>query len=857
MEANEKAKALRLASTIGCSGAHKLESGEWVPCSSPEEFAASKSAIEPRSSLEEIETNHRKRTIKGRKKRKRQWENLGERGIQSIDTIDAGLVSGSSMSKDIQSRTIGQKTASLFVSSDLKRVFPLAFELSSKKLGKTIRRARIAITGTFDPNALDGDDDGLVQDGTAFERPNMPNIPKVNKPTQTVSQSPVADARRTQRRARQMSNMGSEPKKFTRSEQALWDTISSRKSKVEKRAEFRDWAKNNSGYYQELSPTERYVLSESLRNDGKRGFASSSGPVGSGGRAAGQTILSKVKPEHRNKPKRRLFFVGGTTGAGKSKLINDNKIGIPNDTEAAHIDPDEIKKVLVGYNNGKGASAVHGSSRESTDRIMGDASQAGMDMVVQGTGKRTEHLERARRNGYETVGHFVWIPNNVADKRIAQRNAYNEINGGPVLPTYFGSIIADELRMIVPRQITKGLYDEFYLWDNRGDTPKLIAFRKKDGSFQINDRESFDDFMSPAGSKYVEKYWKDNSGGQRSGLASRRANPTQYPLTHSLADIIDERQMPVPEDEEGPFIYKPGVPVAVQHVTDRKAAEKIMKKGYDLERAGGNMGSMFGHGIYLNQEGDEDGLLWAESMMDPVAMAATYTPQNPFVADDIDLDELSNLTLEEFATRYASMSWKDMHDDMIKEIDKRAKTFFNLIRDDEDARGKIRSIAGIDTDNYSRDLAGAIKFSDDLAAAYLSIYNKYMDIYNSNGRSAMKYDALSPDQQRIVDIHNLYNLGPSMKLSDKSSFNDKQSQFLDSGFWHHRPQFKKLIRDSDGSMKMGDALDVLLDDYISKKYDSLVTQSTSEDGHNPASSRQIVVYDPKVIKFDGVREVYS
>ena len=39
-----------------------------------------------------------------------------------------------------------------------------------------VRSAGRALTGTFDPNAWDGDGDGLVQEGTAFERPAVPGV---------------------------------------------------------------------------------------------------------------------------------------------------------------------------------------------------------------------------------------------------------------------------------------------------------------------------------------------------------------------------------------------------------------------------------------------------------------------------------------------------------------------------------------------------------------------------------------------------------------------------------------------------------------------------------------------------------
>jgi predicted ABC-type ATPase len=227
----------------------------------------------------------------------------------------------------------------------------------------------------------------------------------------------------------------------------------------------------------------------------------------SGGRQMGQEIIGKVKPEHRKKPQgeRTLYFVGGTTGAGKTTIIKDKKVRLPGDTEAAHIDPDYVKTGLRGWDP-QDPGRVHHESRRVTDRIMDDAMNGGMDVVVQGTGKRTEHLRDAKARGYKTSGQFVWVPGKEADRRIAQRKT----EGGPNIPNSFGSLIAGELRNgIVSRQITDGLYDEFHLWDNTGREPRLIAYRTQDGQFAIYGRKEFDDFFGASG-KHVERYWQKN-----------------------------------------------------------------------------------------------------------------------------------------------------------------------------------------------------------------------------------------------------------------------------------------------------------------------------------------------------------
>lgn len=196
-----------------------------------------------------------------------------------------------------------------------------------------------------------------------------------------------------------------------------------------------------------------------------------------------------------------LFFIGGTPGAGKSSLISANSFELPDDT--IHIDPDQIKTTLPDWDISQ-PDLVHNLSRVRTSEYLRDAISQQQDVAVQGTGKRTEHLKMAKAKQYKTVGHFVWVPDNEADRRIvARRN-----NGGSNIPSHFGSTIAGELRdTVYPDQIKEGLYDEFHLWDNSSNTPRKIATYKKGGSYKINDRSKFNRFFGDT-AQSVEHYWR-------------------------------------------------------------------------------------------------------------------------------------------------------------------------------------------------------------------------------------------------------------------------------------------------------------------------------------------------------------
>ena len=223
-----------------------------------------------------------------------------------------------------------------------------------------------------------------------------------------------------------------------------------------------------------------------------------------GGKAMGKIILDRVKPEHKNKKGKRTFFmIGGTTGAGKGRVLEQHlqKQGlVPGDDQAAHIDPDFIKLGLPGYDDGRGASRVHHTSRVATDHVIRDAASQGMDMIVEGTGKRDEHPRGAKNRGERVVAHFVHTPSRIASQRAMQRQRETGRN----IPDY-SALIASEIPPSLWRQFSQGLIDEFYLWDNENENepPKLIVSKAEGEPMKILDRKKWVEFSQ--GEQMAEK----------------------------------------------------------------------------------------------------------------------------------------------------------------------------------------------------------------------------------------------------------------------------------------------------------------------------------------------------------------
>lgn len=598
-ELNRQIAAIRQAKELGCFGAHKLPTGEWMPCSSSKQLLVVTNEIKSRMSLEDVQRWSSARKAKG-KKRKKRWEKLRERRVLGIDTLQGGgLVSGNSRTsanainggsippmtygnttppnmstKSIQpaymprdndpdvfidiesarkraqqlgcigvSRRIskGGKTVWMpctnltdynnltgmtalgrinqakrnervvrtVIKDELKRrKKSISEEILGKSLGPSLRGVGRAITSRFDPKAIDGDEDGLLQDGTPFERPNVPkpNIP--SKPDASGSPEKDVEPKTIASIKKWISSLTPKEKEDFRSEpiEAFDATpgLASRSGSGPKR----------------MTRPPKNVSIDGLDNP----EASPTNPFRNlGGRAIGQIIRGLVDPKNKNKQDRKTYILGGNTGSGKSTVLDGHLIPkglVPSETEAAIIDPDFVKKALPGYDDGAGAGRVHSQSQTVTDKIIQDSANEGMDMVISGSGasRQLKHIREAVSRDESVIGHWVHIPQRKAAERIRKRMDEN----GRYIPDNTAHMAAS-----IPRAISSAfeedLLDEFYLWDNdvpEGSPPKLIAQKVRGKKFEIFDQKKFEEF---AGDKKWADRWVETADGRESrsqGLAS-------------------------------------------------------------------------------------------------------------------------------------------------------------------------------------------------------------------------------------------------------------------------------------------------------------------------------------------------
>ena len=573
-ELQQKVAAIRESLTLGCSGAHKSDSGEWLPCSSFNDFIhlVFGEEVKSRLTMDDMSSWSSRRTQKGKRKRKRGWERLGERGVISIDTMPNGsLVSGGISTKSVQqqysprdndndvftdiesarsrSRQLGcigvsrrvsksgkivwmpctnmsdysrltgttalgrrhqQEAAKKIVRTVLKddgkvRKKSIAEELGIKGLGRSLRVS----AQRFDPDAFDGDGDGLVQEGSPFQRPAVPtSVPKVPRSRSLSSRKLNSEklamdgllGRSLSRDEVKKAGKWASTLKGENREKLLWPPIDAFE-KVPARSLSREVGLRSAS----ISDISSIASQPGVIDNPN---ATPRNPLnGVGGRAMADIIYGLVKPENKNKKNRKFYFIGGTTGSGKSKVVEYlQSVGIiPTDEEAAHIDPDFIKMGLPGYRDGAGAGAVHHQSRQVTDHAISGAAQQGMDIIVQGTGKRPEHPRDAKARGESVVAHYVYAPVKTAEQRMVDRGKQT----GRSLDTWLAGVIAREIPVEVSRMIDRGHFDEFYLWDNSGDMesgfkPVLIASKVPGKKMEINDKVKFEDFAG--GSTWAQQW---------------------------------------------------------------------------------------------------------------------------------------------------------------------------------------------------------------------------------------------------------------------------------------------------------------------------------------------------------------
>ena len=196
-----------------------------------------------------------------------------------------------------------------------------------------------------------------------------------------------------------------------------------------------------------------------------------------------------------------MRFMGGGSGAGKGSLQATGKIVLRKGSVV--VDSDDAKKFLPEYEtmvdskNEFAAAFAHEESSFLGKRAMKESLESNFDTMLDGTGnssieKITAKVNAARSQGAKrVVADYVTIDTDEAVRRATLRA---EQTGRKVpLDTIRGT--HESVSHVFPQAVKNDLFDEVRLWDNNGDSPRLI-FQQIDGVTEILDPEAYASFLA-------------------------------------------------------------------------------------------------------------------------------------------------------------------------------------------------------------------------------------------------------------------------------------------------------------------------------------------------------------------------
>lgn len=327
------------------------------------------------------------------------------------------------------------------------------FTAINQKSGRRVR----GIASSFDPNAVDGDNDGKVQDNTPFERPAAPTRAAKLTVTQRL-QNRVTEA------------FGSH---LSRDEELRIENL----------------------------PTMTYDISRSTaqqfsngRGKGWKSFVDER--VKKVQKPIIKALMGEVKARNKNGQK-RAYIIGGPISVGKSTLRKSfgSQIGIPDRSGALHLDPDEMKELIPEYKQWmlgllpEAGDLTHAESMHLVQMGVKEAIANDMDIVHDTTGRNfRDTLDDLDKGGYTKIAHFATGKLSVAKAQSQERQRTN----GRWRPDSEIERSFKHMPSVIQGHIGADTFDEFYLWDTTARPPALVAKKLKGKPLEIFDKAMWD-----------------------------------------------------------------------------------------------------------------------------------------------------------------------------------------------------------------------------------------------------------------------------------------------------------------------------------------------------------------------------
>jgi predicted ABC-type ATPase len=198
-----------------------------------------------------------------------------------------------------------------------------------------------------------------------------------------------------------------------------------------------------------------------------------------------------------------FYMMGGGPASGKSTVIKQGAVEVPDNKKAAYIDPDWCKAQLPEYQamvkaGDKSAAAFcHEESSALAKRISTAAQKNGYNVVYDGTGDGSvksveKKLTEAKANGLVTKGVYVTVPTEVAWQRSQARAAKTgrEVPEATVKGTH------KKVSQILP-EVAHMFDGGVQLFSTDGEV-KLIAEGGKGKGLTAKDEKLYAEFLAKA-----------------------------------------------------------------------------------------------------------------------------------------------------------------------------------------------------------------------------------------------------------------------------------------------------------------------------------------------------------------------
>lgn len=203
-----------------------------------------------------------------------------------------------------------------------------------------------------------------------------------------------------------------------------------------------------------------------------------------------------------------LRMMGGGPASGKGSV--DPIIGTFDGAHHYKVDPDEVKKMLPGYDKmtketDQAACYYHEESSALAKRIYEEALNRGLNVTYDGTGdgsmnSLTKKINAAKEKGYRIEGEYVTVNVDEALRRNQARYDHAVEKGEPARlppPAYVEKCHAKVTDISVE---AAHLFDKITIWDNngpKGSTKKIAEGGSGKGLKSVpGEEQAFNDYLS-------------------------------------------------------------------------------------------------------------------------------------------------------------------------------------------------------------------------------------------------------------------------------------------------------------------------------------------------------------------------